>query len=214
MKLIFLISFLLIDKKEEAPMVIEPLIEAFIEFEGIPPKKCEDLRESPSFFMILKSNSGERIGCKNLKSKPIEGAGKNKWGILLEQKTKIINFYSEKRKIFSKPERQKWEKIPLGQSFARLLGKIKRIWKLEQKNKNPSYDEIKSFGGNLLARSTPHNLWENGTLEQATLEGDINDAFSRLQKKLPGWIIDMENEWIYEIRIVNKKAQMSFFSFD
>jgi len=214
MKLIFLISFLLVEKTQEATTIMEPLVEAFIEFEGSPPKQCEELRESPAFFAVLESDSGERIGCKNLKSKPIEGAGKNKWGIFFNQKTKVIDFYSEKEKIFSKPERQKWEKIPLGQSFARLLGKIKRILETKEKNKKLTYDEIKSFGGNFLGKSTPHGLWENGTLSQATLEGDLGDAFSRFKKNLPGWIIDMENEWVYEIRIVNKKTEISFFSFN
>jgi len=214
MKLIFLISFLLVEKTQEAIIIMEPLIEAFIEFEGSPPKQCEQLRESPAFFAILKSNSGERIGCKNLKSKPIEGAGKNKWGMFFNQKTKVIDFYSENEKIFSKPERQKWEKIPLGQSFARLLGKVKKILETKGKDKKLTYDEVKSFGGDFLGKSTPHKLWENGTLSQSTLEGNLNDAFSRFEKNLPGWIIDMENEWVYEIRIINKKTEISFFSFN
>ncbi len=214
MKLIFLISFLLVETIEEVEIIMEPLIEAFIEFEGIPPKKCEQLRESPSFFSILENSSRERVGCKNLKSRPIEGAGKNKWGIFLDEKTKTIDFYSEKEKIFSKPERQKWEKIPLGQSFSRLLGKMKQLWKIKERKRSPTYDQIKSFGGSLLGKTTPHGLWENGTLAQRTLEGNLNDAFSRFEKNLPGWIIDMENEWIYEVRIVNKKTEISFFSFD
>ncbi len=216
MKLFFGLYFLLftIAPKEESSLVLKPLIEAYIEFEGKPPVNCEELRRSPAFFITLKNNAGQTLGCKNLKSKPIEGAGVSKWGIFISNKTKTISYFSEKEKLFEKPERQQWEKIPLGQSFARFLGKIEKIWRFEKNKNNAKLQDLKSFGGNLLSKSIPHGIWDNGTLGESSIEGTVEDAISRFDKNLPGWIIDIKNNWVYEVKITDEKTEISFFSLD
>ena len=214
MKFFFGFYFLLFAAvpKEETSLVLKPLVEAYVEFEGKPPTSCEDIRKSPAFFITLKNNAGQTLGCKNLKSKPMEGAGISKWGIFSSNQTKTISYFSEKIKIFEKPERQQWEKIPLGQAFARFLGKIKRIWRIEKNKNNAQFQDLKSFGGNLLGRSTPHCIWENGTLAEMSIEVTLEDAISRFDKNLPGWIIDIKNNWVYEVRINAGKTEISFFS--
>jgi len=216
MKLFFGLYFLLFvaAPKEEASLILKPLIEAYIEFEGSPPSNCEEVRRSPAFFITLKNNAGQILGCKNLKSKPVEGAGFSKWGIFSSNETKTISYFSEKIKLFEKPERQQWEKIPLGQAFARLLGKAKRIWRIEKNGNHPQFQDLKSFGGNLLGKSIPHGVWKNGTLAEGSIEGTLEDAISRFDKNLPGWIIDIKNNWVYEVKIADEKTEISFFSLD
>lgn len=177
--------------------VLGALLEAQVAYEGGPPRSCAAWAESPAAFMAAEDpDTGAALTCRDLTEEPSSGAGPGRYALWPTGGEVVL--YGPDGEVARAAEGEGGA-LALGAAFGYFLGSLAADWRRGNPGA-PDWTDLRRHGGDALVGAASHPLWD-GPLGDRTLGGSLSVAVRRLASHRPGWVVDADAGWVYEITL-------------